>query len=69
MNFEHYFDRSSAFDGDGADDLATYQPDADGGFVYLYYTTTPASDFDGSLATVDVLGIPATMAEYGLLLA
>ena len=40
-------------DDDGMGDLATYQPDTDG----------------GSLATVDVSGIPATLAEYGLLLA
>jgi hypothetical protein len=40
--------------GEGMDDLATYQPDTDGAWL---------------LGDVDVGGIPVSMAEYGLMLA
>jgi prepilin-type processing-associated H-X9-DG protein len=65
---------SQAGHGEMHDLLLANQGHSDGGkFVYLYYTATtpaPASEFDGgSLSTIDMGGIPVTMAEYGLMLA
>jgi hypothetical protein len=58
LNFEHYFDTSSAFDGDGMDDLATYQPDASVIELGQAYTFT-----------IDPREVGATMAEYCVMIA
>ena len=57
MNFEHYYDKSSTFDGDGIDDLATDQPDS--------AVIRPGESFT---YTLDPREVGAIIMEYAVML-